>query len=160
MPLVLLLTNPNPKRASYLTFAVTIHFADPLHFRLPHFDTVLNSRGHTDTFFVKIDVANFYWSLLLPATVLGYFTMSSGVAGDVTYGTRRLPFGWKWSPIIAQDTLASILQLVAAWFCDSFWQYLDDILLACRDPYFFAICAAICQLAHCQGWTVHQRNVI
>ena len=92
--------------------------------------------GSLDLYFVKIDVANVYWSLLLPQPVLGYFAISSGVVGDTTYGTQCLPFGLKWSPIIAQTTLARILQPVSAWFPDHLWQYLDDVLIACCDPYF------------------------
>ena len=65
-------------------------FVDPPHFRLPHFDMILSARGSPDLFFVKIDIANFYWSLLLPAPVVGYFTVSSGVVGDATYGTREM----------------------------------------------------------------------
>ena len=111
-------------------------FVDPPHFRLPHFDMILSARGSPDLFFVKIDIANFYWSLLLPAPVVGYFTVSSGVVGDATYGTRRMPFGWKWSPIIAQTTLARILRPLSEWFPAHLWQYIDDILMACCDPYF------------------------
>ena len=111
-------------------------FVDPPHFCLPHFDMILSARGSPDLFFVKIDIANFYWSLLLPAPVVGYFTVSSGVVGDATYGTRRMPFGWKWSPIIAQTTLARVLRPLSEWFPAHLWQYIDDILMACCDPYF------------------------
>ena len=33
-------------------------------------------------------------------------------------------------------TLASILEPVAAWFPNCFWQYLDDVRFASRDPFF------------------------
>ena len=79
-------------------------------FRHPHFDSVLSARGLPDLFFGKINIAN-YWSLLLPTSVLGYFAISSGVAGDTKCGTHCLPFGWKWSPIIAQPLLRAYYSL-------------------------------------------------
>ena len=56
------------------------------------------------------------------------FTLNAGETQ--TYGTQHLPFGWSWSSIIAQLTLARILAPVVQWFPGSLWQYFDDILIS------------------------------
>lgn len=109
-------------------------FPPPPPFHLPNLSSLLQTHPHHTQFFIKLDISNFFWSLLLPHEVTGFFTFA---AGDTqTYGTRRLPFGWSWSPIIAQLTLARILAPVATWFPGRFWQYVDDILIADEDPHF------------------------
>ena len=113
-------------------------FPTPPRFRLPKLSALLDLPPTSARFFVKLDIANFFWSLLLPASVLGYFTMS---AGDATYGTRRLPFGWSYSPIVGQRTLELALQPILALLPGACWQYVDDVLLSSDDPAFlFATC--------------------
>ncbi len=58
------------------------------------------------------------------------------------FGSRRLPFGWFFSPILGQKTLERILLPLAAWFPDLMWQFIDDILLGHPDPYFLSFACA------------------
>ena len=111
-------------------------FPRPPPFHLPNLSSLLRTHQFHTHFFIKLDISNFFWSLTLPSDVAGAFTFA---AGDTqTYGTHRLPFGWAWSPIIAQLTLARILSPVMPWFADRLWQYFDDLLVGDRDPYFLS----------------------
>ena len=87
--------------------------------------------------FCKAGCLQSYWSLRLPSQVHGFFALS---AGSSTYARRRLPFGWSWSPAVAQLTLARILQPVCQLGEVKFLQYVDDVLLACPDPNLFGTC--------------------
>ena len=112
-------------------------FADPPRFRSPHFDSVLSARWSLDLYFVKIDVANFHWSLCLPPPVLGYFAISSGVVGYTTYGTYTM-FAFCMEMVSKHCTdhpganLATCCRLVSR----PPMQYLEDVLIVCCDPYF------------------------
>ena len=106
-------------------------FPQPPPFHLPNLSSLLQTHHKRTQFFIKLDISNFFWSLHLPSEVKGMFTFA---AGDThTCGTRCLPFGWSWSPIIAQLTLARILAPVAQWFPARLWQYVDDILISDED---------------------------
>ena len=106
----------------------------PPPFCLPSLDTLLNLtlKG---LFFIKIDVSNFYWSLSIPDHVTGSFVLC---AGTQFYHTRRLPFGWRWSPFLAQETLRRVLQPVSVMLGALLWQFVDDVLFASPDPYFLS----------------------
>ena len=79
---------------------------------------------------ITLDISNFYWSLQIPAAHRGLFR---------TQGAHFhcLPFGWKFSPVLAQDTLAALLRE----FLDNHavgldihrFHYLDDVLILSRD---------------------------
>ena len=71
----------------------------PPPFHLPHISSLLATRSPV-LFFIKLDVANLYWSLLIPPTVSGYFSYQSASLTSV-FGSRRLPFGWSYSPVLA-----------------------------------------------------------
>ena len=76
-----------------------------------------------------------------------------------TYGSRRLPFGWSWSPIVAQLTLAHILAPVAAWFPSRFRQYVDDVLVGDEDLHFLYFAASyIVHLRTFSGLTVNTKS--
>ena len=97
-----------------------------------------------------------FWSLLLPESVLGYFTLS---AGYCTYGSRRLPFGWSYSPIVGQRTLELILQPILALLPSGCWQYVDDILLTSADPVFlFAMCCYAAHLLTSAGFVISPKS--
>ena len=100
-------------------------FPRPPRFRLPQLAMLLDL-APCSLWFVKLDVANFYWSSVLPSDVLGVFFLS---AGSTTYTRRYLTFGCLWSPLLAQRTLESILQPVKGFLCGFCWQYVDDVLL-------------------------------
>ena len=54
-------------------------------------------------------------------------------------GTRRLPFGWTWSPILADSYIYSLLAPLRA-LLPSVFQYIDDLLLWHPDPHFLTFC--------------------
>ena len=105
----------------------------PPSFRLPQLSQLLALPHAAKLYFAKLDISNFFWSLHLPPSVNGCFPIS---AGDSPFGSRQLPFGWSWSPILAQHTLAAIIAPVLAWPPLLCLQYVDEILLACEDPFF------------------------
>ena len=78
-----------------------------------------------------IDLKNAFWSFVLPESARTVFRPRSGPSGRVV-GLGRLPFGWKYSPFICQQTLVRIvgrmlppdILLV---------HYLDDFLLIHHD---------------------------
>jgi len=115
-------------------------FAQPPPFHLPNINSLLAARPPIP-FSLKLDLATFYWSLLLPPTVSDYFSYQSTSPHSVL-GSRRLPFGWSFSPILAQRTLKRILHSLVPWFTDSLWQFVGDLLLAHTDPHFLAFAGA------------------
>ena len=79
---------------------------------------------------ITLDISNFYWSLQIPAEHRGLFRIQGA-------HFHCLPFGWKFSPVLAQETLAAPLQE----FFDNHvegidvyrFHYLDDVLIVSRD---------------------------
>ena len=55
-----------------------------------------------------IDLKNAFRSFVLPASARTVFRLRSGPSGRLV-GLGRLPFGWKYSPFICQQTLARIV---------------------------------------------------
>ena len=109
-------------------------FPRPPPFSLPAMSQLLKSGPLSRFWFAKVDVQNCFWSISLPPAVTGYFPLHSGVIGCPTYGSRQLPFGWSWSPLLAQLTIHDIITpLHTVFLC---WQFIDDILIAHEDPYF------------------------
>ena len=51
------------------------------------------------------------------------------------FGLLAFPFGWKWSLLLAQHTIGSVLEPMSR-FISSFWLYFDDLLIAHTDPCF------------------------
>ena len=58
-----------------------------------------------------IDLKNAFWSFVLLDSARAVFRLCSGPSGRVV-GLGRLPFGWKYSPFICQQTLARIVKRV------------------------------------------------
>ena len=87
-------------------------------------------------FFTKIDISNCFWSIEIPAAVRGSFLFQSPL-GNLS--TRRLPFGWSWSPLLAHSFIKQLLSPLQH-LLHTYWQYIDDLLLAHPDPYFLAFC--------------------
>ena len=78
-----------------------------------------------------IDLKNAFWSFVLPDSARTVFRLRSGPSGRVV-GLGRLPFGWKYSPFICQQTLARIVGRVLP--PDILLvHYLDDFLLMHHD---------------------------
>ena len=79
---------------------------------------------------ITLDISIFYWSLQIPAAHRGLFRIQGA-------HFHCLPFGWKFSPVLAHDTLAALLRE----FSDNHavgldihrFHYLDDALILSRD---------------------------
>ena len=69
-----------------------------------------------------IDLKNAFWSFVLPESARTLFRLHSGPSGRVV-GLGRLPFGWKYSPLVEQALPPDILLV----------HCLDDFLLMHHD---------------------------
>ena len=74
----------------------------------------------------KLDPSNCYWSLRLPRSWVGEFSVC---VGDVRYVWQSLPFGWKYSPLLCQKLVYSVVRTSVWWLPVLFFVYLDDILI-------------------------------
>ena len=76
-----------------------------------------------------VDLSNAFWSFLLPAGSEGMFRFRFwGKLWDM----KRLPFGWKYSLVICQQLLGSLVRdLIPPDIL--LIHYLDDFLLVARD---------------------------
>ena len=73
-------------------------------------------------------------------------------------GSRALPFGWKWSPVIAQRTVSFLLAPLLA-LLPTVWIYLDDILLAHSDPHFLTFLTLFaCHLLQHAGFVISSKS--
>ena len=87
---------------------------------------------------ITLEISNFYWSLQIPAEHRGLNRIQGA-------HFHCLPFGWRFSPVLAQDTLAALLRE----FCDNHavgldihrFHYLHDVLILSRDRECMEICA-------------------
>ena len=102
----------------------------PPTFRLPSLGSILPGHTFHNLYFTKIDLKNFFWSLVLSPSVHGSFVFTIALGGtSSSFATRSLHFGWSWSPIIAQRTMTYLLSGVCT-ILATLWIYLDDILLS------------------------------
>ena len=79
---------------------------------------------------ITLDISNFYWSLQIPVAHRGLFRIQGA-------HFHCLPFGWKFSTVPAQDTLAALMREFfenhAVGLDIHRLQYLDDVLILSRD---------------------------
>ena len=76
-----------------------------------------------------MDLSNAFWSVLLPAWFEGRFRFRFG---GKLWDMKRLPFGWKYSPVICQQLLGSLVRdLIPPDIL--LIHYLDIFLLVARD---------------------------
>ena len=79
---------------------------------------------------ITLDISNFYWSLQIPAAHRGLFRIQGA-------HFHCLPFGWKFSLVLAQDTLATLLKEFFDNHAEGLdiyrFHYLDDVLILSRD---------------------------
>ena len=57
-----------------------------------------------DLFLTHVDLSNDFWSFLLPEGVRGMFRFRFG---GRLWDMERLPFGWKYSPVLCQELLGA-----------------------------------------------------
>lgn len=133
----------------------------PPSFRLPSLGSLLPGHTFHNLYFTKIDLKNFFWSLVIPPFVDGsfVFTITSGDTSS-SFATRSLPFGWSWSPIIAQRTMIHLLSGVCH-MLPTVWIYLDDILLAHSDPHFLTYVTYLAvYLLQSAGFVISQKSIL
>ena len=97
-----------PKNAQKCAFIVDMHnlieecMIKPCRSPLPTVVEIFNRteamRRRGPVFGTTIDLTNFYWSLRMPAEVRDVFRLEGA-------DFHSLPFGWNYSPLIAQETL-------------------------------------------------------
>jgi len=132
-------------------------FSDPPHFHLPQLSALLADPTLSCTFLTKIDLANCYWSILIPPEVQGHFSLS---AGTTVYATRRLPFGWKWSPVLCQQFVHSLLT-PALRLLPTILQFYDDILLFHPDsPWLTCVTEYVVYLLQAAGLLISPKSAL
>ena len=134
----------------------------PSSFSLPNFAALLPALAKATHYFVKLDVKNFYWSLKLPSSVSGLFiyTYSSHTGLVRSFGGRSLPFGWSWSPVLAQRSILHFLGPLLP-LLSTVWVFYDDILLAHPDPHFLTFLTHFaCPLLSSNGLLLSQKSVL
>ena len=74
--------------------------------------------------FAKIDTQNcFFWSIFVYPNRSPVIFLTAGGSGAPVYESRKLPFGWAWSPLLAQLTIHDIISPVHSLFPSLWWQY-------------------------------------
>ena len=79
-----------------------------------------------------VDLSNVFWSSVLPAHARRVFRFRA-TGGGTVYSLDRLPFGWKYSPIICEFALSEIVTLLIPEGI-VLLHYMDDFLLIGPDP--------------------------
>ena len=54
----------------------------------------------------KVDLSNCFWSVRLPRSWVGEFSVWGG---DAQYVWQSLPFVWKYSPLLCQKLVCSVV---------------------------------------------------
>ena len=108
----------------------------PPSFSLPSPAALLSHPNFSTMFYTKLDLKNAFWSINIQPSVRGTFILSvTRSSGLTSFATRCLPFGWTWSPVLAQHTMLHILEPCIR-LLSTLWIYSDDVLLAHPDPHF------------------------
>jgi hypothetical protein len=76
-----------------------------------------------------------------------------------SFGSRTLPFGWTWSPFLAQSTVTHVLNNIRG-LLPYQWIYIDDVLFAHTDPAYlrYVVCYAVF-LLESAGFIVSPKSV-
>ena len=114
--------------------ATPINEADarsPAKFRLPGLEGLRDwLRGEVGggkaPWLAKLDIQNAFWSIKLPRLWRRIFVLRS--ADGRAYRYTRLPFGWRYSPLVCQTLVRSIVAGALRGTSARAWVYIDDIL--------------------------------
>ena len=82
----------------------------PRGFQLPQIERLRDSvllGGRQRLCMAKLDLCNCFWSLHLPKSWVGEFSVC---VGDAQYVCQSLPFGWKYSPLFCQKLVYSVVR--------------------------------------------------
>ena len=77
----------------------------------------------------KLDPSNCFWSLRLPRSWVGEFGVC---VGDAPYFWQSLPFGWKYSPLLCQKLVYSVVRTSVWWLPILFFVYVDILIVGTR----------------------------
>ena len=72
----------------------------------------------------KLDLSDCFWSVRLPQRWVGDFSVC---VGDAQYVWQSLPFGWKYSPLVCQILVYSVVRTSIWWLSVPLFVHLDDI---------------------------------
>ena len=90
----------------------------------------------------KLDLSNCFWSLRLPRSWVGELSVC---VGDAQYVWPSLPFGWKYSPLLCQKLVYSVVRTLVWWLPVLFFVYPDDILIVGTRRF---VCKAVRRARH------------
>ena len=66
-------------------------------------------------------------------------------AGDAQYVWKSLPFGWKYSPLLCQKLVYSVVRTSVWWLPVLFFVYVDDSLIVGTGRF---VCKAVHRARH------------
>ena len=123
----------------------------PTKFKLPNISSLKQLlRTHASVFFHHTDIANFYWSFILPPSHSSKFIFAllspSGVPQN--FCLTRPPFGWDYIPTISHSILSQIIKPQVPPNLTSLL-YVDDLLTA-----------SLISPSHCHNHTSNIRQAI
>ena len=87
----------------------------PRGFPLPQIERLRDSvllGGRQRSYMAKLDLSICFCSLCLPRSWVGEFSVC---VGDAQYVWQSLPFGWKYSPLLCQKFLYSLVRMSLCW---------------------------------------------
>ena len=116
--------------------ASPINEADPRRpqkFTLPGLEQLRDwMRGGGGAWMAKLDLQNAFWSVVLPRGWRRVFVLQT--ADGRSYRYTRLPFGWRYSPLICQSLVRGIVAAALRGVRARVWVYIDDILITACSP--------------------------
>ena len=89
-------------------------------------DSISLGGGRKKLYMAKLDLSNCFWSVRLPQQWVGDFSVC---VGHAQYVWQSSPFGWKYSPLLCQKLVYSVVRTSIWWLPLLFFVYLDDILI-------------------------------
>ena len=130
----------------------------PPRFRLPQIEDLrewLDSLpSGAKPYFVKVDLANAYWSLQMPRNWRRVFVVNG-------QAIQRLPFGWAFSPAVFQELMSRLVRNTLRRFGVPSWVYLDDVLIASTDRTALQeACQALLGKLRRAGFIVSEKSVL
>ena len=98
-----------------------VGFSNPQQLR----DSIL-LEGRQKLYMAKLDLSNCFWGVRLHPRWVGNVSVC---VGDAHYSWQSLLFGWKYSPLLCQKLVYSVVRTSVWWLPVLFFVYLDDILI-------------------------------
>ena len=128
----------NRQKCRMILDASPINGADPRrpqNFTLPGLEQLrdwMRGGGGGGAWMAKLDLQNAFWSVVLPRGWRRVFVLQT--ADGRSYRYTRLPFGWRYSPLICQSLFRGIVAAALRGVRARAWVYIDDSLVTARSP--------------------------